>query len=257
MDTDSRREDPCADPHAVSRRNFLKGSGLAAALAAGAAAGGATAGFASLVGCAPGADEGTAAASALDGELLYTCPLDGRTFATYEGLKEHFAQSHPERVVPEAMRLSINGSQYVVQVEPQWTLRETLQYAVGLTGNAKEMCGRGECGSCTVLIDGAPALSCTTLAVECEGRLIETVEGIAADPAWAPLVDAYVKWDTMQCGYCTPGNLTMAKYILTQNPSPSADDIRLALSGNICRCGTYSRHVSAIQEAAEALKGGN
>ncbi|MDR0350804.1 MAG: (2Fe-2S)-binding protein [Coriobacteriales bacterium] len=246
------------DARALSRRNFLRGSGLAAALAAGAAASGTTAAVASLVGCTPTeASEVGQAAAPFDGQLLYTCPIDGKTFTSYEALKQHFAESHPERVVPEAMKLSINGAEYVVQVEPQWTLREALQYAVGLTGNAKEMCGRGECGSCTVLIDGAPALSCTTLAIECEGRLIETAEGIAADPDWAPLVDAYVKWDTMQCGYCTPGNLTMAKYILTQNPSPTADDIRFALSGNICRCGTYSRHVSAIQEAAEKLKGGN
>jgi xanthine dehydrogenase YagT iron-sulfur-binding subunit len=240
------------DSHSLSRRNFLKGSGFAAALVAGAAATGGAVGFTSLTGCT----EGTVA-HPLDGEVVYTCPIEGRVFGSYEELKKHFEQNHPGRVVPEAMKLTINKKDYIVQIEQQWTLRETLQYALGITGNAKEMCGRGECGSCTVLIDGIPALSCTTLAIECEGRSIETAEGIAADPAWVPLVDAYVKWDTMQCGYCTPGQLTVAKYILTKNPSPTEEDIRLALSGNICRCGTYSRHVQAIQEAARSIKGGN
>jgi xanthine dehydrogenase YagT iron-sulfur-binding subunit len=251
MDTESEQDDV---RHTISRRNFLKGSGFIAAVSAGAAAGGGIAGFASLAGCT---EDRTRATHDLDGELVYNCPIDGRTFGTFEDLKKHFEEQHPGHVIPEAMVLTVNGHDYVVQVEPQWTLRQTLQYALGLTGSAKEMCGRGECGSCTVLIDGTPALSCTTLAIECAGRQVETVEGIAADPAWTPLIDAYVKWDTMQCGYCTPGQLTVAKYLLTQNPSPSEDDIRLALSGNICRCGTYSRHVSAIQEAAGNLKGGS
>lgn len=228
-----------------SRRSFLKGSGLAMAAAIGAGG----VGFGSLVGCSP--EE--AAGNPLDGEILYTCPIDGKTFASYEELKKHFEESHPESVVPETMVLTINNVEYKVQIEPYWTLRQTLKHAVGLTGSAKEMCDRGECGSCSVLIDGKPALSCTTLVTTCGGKQIETIEGIAADPDWAPLVDAYVKWDTMQCGYCTPGMLVQAKYLLTQNPDPSEEDIRKAMSGNLCRCGTYSRHVSAIQEAAKAL----
>jgi aerobic-type carbon monoxide dehydrogenase small subunit (CoxS/CutS family) len=143
-----------------------------------------------------------------------------------------------------------------VQVEPQWTLRETLQKAVGLTGCAKMMCDRGACGSCSVLIDGVPALSCTTLAVECEGRRIETSEGIAADPTWRPLVEAYARNDAAQCGYCTPGQFTVAKYIIEKYGQPTEDQIRYELSGNICRCGTYARHVKAITEAAAQIKGG-
>ena len=119
------------------------------------------------------------------------------------------------------------------------------------------MCDRGGCGSCTVLIDGRPALSCTTLAVEVQGKEIETSEGIAADPTYRPLVEAYVKHDTAQCGYCTPGQFTVAKYIITKYGEPTEDQIRAELAGNICRCGTYSRHVQAIQEAAAAIKGGN
>jgi xanthine dehydrogenase YagT iron-sulfur-binding subunit len=228
----------------VSRRDFLKLGGFGAA---GAAAAGI--GIGSLVGCSP-------EQVITETDFVYTCPGCGKQFASYDALVAHFKETHPNMAIPELAVLAINGTEYRVQIEPHWTLREALQYAVGLTGSAKEMCGRGACGSCSVLIDGEIALSCSTLAIECIGHQIETIEGIAADETWQPLVDAYVKYDTMQCGYCTPGQLTVAKYILTQNPDPSEDDIRLGLSGNICRCGTYSRHVMAIQEAAKSIKGG-
>ncbi|MDR1185511.1 MAG: twin-arginine translocation signal domain-containing protein [Coriobacteriales bacterium] len=228
----------------VSRRDFFKFGGLSAA---GAAAAGL--GINSIAGCS---SEKVIAET----DFVYTCPVCGKWFSDYDSLAAHFKDTHPDAAIPEMAVLEINGAEYRVQIEPHWTLRETLQYAVGLTGNAKEMCGMGACGSCAVLVDGEVALSCSTLAIECVGHQIETVEGIAADAEWKPLVDAYVKYDTMQCGYCTPGQLTVAKYILTQNPDPSEEDIRLGLSGNICRCGTYSRHVTAIQEAAKTLRGG-
>lgn len=239
-------EKPPAEKTPMSRRDFLRGSGAIAVAAAVGAAG--TAGFASVT------PAGAAESAGVD--IVYRCPIDGKLFSDYDSLKKHFKDSHPSAVVPEIMTLNINGHDYKVQVEPHWTLRQTLAWAVGLTGNAKEMCDRGECGSCTVLIDDVPALSCSTLVVECDGKKIETAEGIAADPKWEPLVQAYIKWDTSQCGYCTPGQMTVAKYILMNNPKPSEDDIRQALAGNICRCGTYTRHVKAIQEAAEAIKGG-
>jgi aerobic-type carbon monoxide dehydrogenase small subunit (CoxS/CutS family) len=149
--------------------------------------------------------------------------------------------------------LHINDTDYNVQIEPHWTLREALQYAVGLTGNAKEMCGRGACGSCSVLMDGDVVLSCSTLACECIGHDIHTVEGLTNDPTWQPLVDAYVKYDTAQCGYCNPGMFIVAAHLLMNNSNPSEDDIRTAFSGNICRCGTYMRHIKAIQEAAPQI----
>ena len=108
-----------------------------------------------------------------------------------------------------------------------------------------------------MLIDGVPALACTTLAVECEGKAIETSEGIAADECYRPLVEAYAKHDAAQCGYCTPGQFTVAKYIIEKCGEPTEEQIREELAGNICRCGTYSRHVKAITEAAAAIKGGN
>lgn len=232
-------------PENVSRRDFLKYGGFASA---GVAATGL--GLNTIVGCSQDT-------VITETDFVYTCPLCGTYFTDYAALRKHFEEKHAGEVVPAMATLTINGTEYKVQIEPQWTLRETLQYALGLTGSAKEMCGRGECGSCTVLVDGEPALACTTLACECEGRQIETIEGIAADPAWQPLVDSYVKWDTMQCGYCTPGQLTVAKYILTQYPDPTEEQIRETLAGNICRCGTYSRHIQAIQEAAKHIKGGS
>jgi xanthine dehydrogenase YagT iron-sulfur-binding subunit len=141
-----------------------------------------------------------------------------------------------------------------VLIEPNWTLQRTLQQKLGLTG-AKQMCDRGVCGSCTVIIDGRAVMSCTTLSVECEGKSIETVEGIAANPKWNALIHSYTRWDAMQCGYCTPGFVVSAKNLLDHNSSPSEDDCKHALAGNICCCGTYPRHPTAIMEAAQVMKG--
>lgn len=227
----------------VTRRGFLKmgGTGVVATL-----------GLGSVV----GASEAQAAEVQTVTDFVYTCPVCGQKTTDYQALKQHFEQHHPDAGVPECATLTINGTDIKVQVEPQWTLRETLQRAVGLTGCAKEMCDRGGCGSCSVLVDGVPALSCTMLAVEAQGHSIETSEGIAATPQWRPLVEAYAKYDAAQCGYCTPGQFTVAKYIIQKYGQPTADQIRTELSGNICRCGTYSRHVAAIQEAAAAIAQG-
>ena len=155
-----------------------------------------------------------------------------------------------------AVELSVNGMLKTVQIEPNWTLQRTLQFLFGLTGT-KHMCNQGACGSCTVIIDGKAVLACVVLAIECEGAQIQTIEGIANEPKWKPLVDSYCKWDAMQCGYCTPGFLVTAKALLDENPNPSVEDCREALSGNICICGTYPRHSTAILEAALAIsKGG-
>jgi len=154
---------------------------------------------------------------------------------------------------PVTTRLNVNGKDVDVVTEAHWTLQRTLQFSLGLTG-AKQMCDRGACGSCTVIIDGRAVLSCTTLTVECAGKKIETVEGIAADPKWRPLIDSYCKWDAMQCGYCTPGFVVSAKSLLDKNPRPTEEDCRQALAGNICCCGTYPRHPTAIVEAAGIMR---
>jgi xanthine dehydrogenase YagT iron-sulfur-binding subunit len=163
------------------------------------------------------------------------------------------AAAYPGMTRPVTTKLNVNGKDYDVVIEAHWTLQRTLQFRLGLTG-AKQMCDRGACGSCTVIIDGRAVLSCTTLAIECEGKKIETVEGIAADAKWKPLIDSYCKWDAMQCGYCTPGFVVSAKALLVKNPNPTEEDCRQALAGNICCCGTYPRHPTAIVEAAGIMK---
>ena len=183
----------------------------------------------------------------------FRCPVCSNDFSNFAELKNHFKTDHPEQVAPVTTKLNINGEECEVLIEPHWTLQRTLQFKLGLTG-AKHMCGRGACGSCTVIMDGRAILSCTTLAVECEGKHIQTVEGIAADPKWRPLIDSYCKWDAMQCGYCTPGFLVSAKALLDKKQNPTEEDCKQALAGNICCCGTYHRHPTAIMEAAPAVK---
>ena len=153
----------------------------------------------------------------------------------------------PENVV----KLTVNGKPYEFQVEPEEILRDVIRNKVGLK-SPKDMCnGYGACGSCTVIMDGRPILSCMALAIECDGATIETAEGLAA--AEHPLIETYVKNHCMQCGYCTPGFIVTAKALLDHNPNPTEANIRDALGGNICRCGTYLYHIKAVLEAAEAL----
>jgi len=185
----------------------------------------------------------------------FRCPICDRAFASHEGLRQHYAAEHPSAIVPTVVSLNLNGQQSEVLIEPHWTLQRTLQFRFGLTGT-KHMCDKGVCGSCTVIMDGRAVLACTTLAIECTGKKIQTIEGIAADPKWKPLIDAYCRWDAMQCGYCTPGFLVSAKALLDKNPNPTEQECREALAGNICICGTYPRHSTAILEAALKMSGG-
>ena len=183
----------------VSRRDFLKagGAGLAGVALS-------TLGIGTVLGkeSVPDTDQ-----EKIMEELMYVCPICQEKAEDFSSLQKHFQEKHSELEVPSSMILHINGADVEVYVEDHWTLRETLLRAVGLTGNAKEMCDRGGCGSCTVLIDGVPALACTTLVVECNGKEIETSEGIAADPTYRPLVEAYVKYDASQCGFVLLDNL--------------------------------------------------
>ena len=189
-------------------------------------------------------------------QKLVTCPLCGEEFLGYNDLSAHYLAVHPGSIAPTERRMTVNGRPCQLIIEPHLTLKEVLQFRLGLTG-AKQMCDRGQCGSCTVILEGRPTLSCNTLAADCQGKSVETVEGIAANPKWRPLIDAYCKWDAMQCGYCTPGFLVAAKCLLDRNPHPTEADIKEALSGNICICGTYPRHSQAILEAVTYMvKGG-
>jgi aerobic-type carbon monoxide dehydrogenase small subunit (CoxS/CutS family) len=153
----------------------------------------------------------------------------------------------PVSAAAKTIRITVNTWKYEIQVEPEWVLRDVLREQLGLL-SIKDMCnGYGACGSCTVIMDGRPILSCMTLAIECDGVTIETAEGVAATNP--QLIEAYVMNHCMQCGYCTPGFVVTAKALLDRKQKPDAPDIREALGGNICRCGTYPQHLIAIREA--------
>ena len=162
------------------------------------------------------------------------------------------ALTEERRIVSSAkLSLLVNGERHEVFAEPQWTLLRVLKDELGLTGT-KEFCGEGACGACTVIMAGRPVLSCMLLAIECEGQPIETIEGIAR--THHPLIEAYIKHSCMQCGFCTPGFVVTAKALLDRNPDPTFEQIREALAGNLCRCGTYPAHFKAVSEAAAILR---
>lgn len=146
--------------------------------------------------------------------------------------------------------LRVNGVPRRLLVEPRWTLLYVLRDMLELTGT-KEGCARGECGACTVLIDGAPRYACLTLAVECEGKQIETVEGLLHGEEPGPTQKAFMEQDAFQCGYCTPGQVMAAEGLVRKNPSPKYEEIRQGMSGNLCRCGAYQHIFNAVDAAAK------
>ena len=151
------------------------------------------------------------------------------------------------------LNLSVNGETVEASFAPYKTLLEVLREDLALTGT-KHGCELGECGACAVLVDGEPQLSCLLLAVECEGRRIETVEGLAQGAELHPLQAAFADLGAAQCGYCTPGILMTAKALLEREPNPSRERIREALSGNLCRCTGYQQIYEAIEAAARAME---
>jgi aerobic-type carbon monoxide dehydrogenase small subunit (CoxS/CutS family) len=156
------------------------------------------------------------------------------------------------------MTLRVNGEDVDVSFHAYKTLLEVLREDLGLTGT-KHGCELGECGACAVLVDGTPLLSCLTLAVECEGRSIETIEGLARGTELHPLQAAFADLGGSQCGYCTPGAVMTAKALLEREPDPGRERIKEALSGNLCRCTGYQQIVDAVEQAAQELsaaKGG-
>jgi xanthine dehydrogenase YagT iron-sulfur-binding subunit len=151
--------------------------------------------------------------------------------------------------------LSVNGRQIRAAIEARYTLLEVLRDQLELTGT-KEGCGRGECGACTVLVDGVPRYSCMTLAVEAEGTEITTVEGLMQGEELGTVQQAFVEEDAFQCGYCTPGQVMTVEGLLRQNASPSIAEIQEGMSGNLCRCGAYDHIFKAVRRAAELKAGG-
>jgi aerobic-type carbon monoxide dehydrogenase small subunit (CoxS/CutS family) len=151
------------------------------------------------------------------------------------------------------MRLTVNGEEHELALQGHETLLAVLRDRLQLTGT-KHGCGRGECGACTVLVEGRLAYSCLTLAAGCAGQAVTTVEGLgtAGDPH--PLQRSFIELDALQCGFCTPGQLMAAAALLSREPDPSVEQVRHAMSGNLCRCGTYPKIVRAVQAAAATLR---
>jgi aerobic-type carbon monoxide dehydrogenase small subunit (CoxS/CutS family) len=158
-----------------------------------------------------------------------------------------------EAVPRTTIRITVNGTPRRIEVEDRWTLVEVLRDHFGMTGT-KIGCDRGECGACTVLLDGKPVYSCSNLAVWADGRSVQTIEGLAQNGRLDPLQQAFIEHDGPQCGFCTSGQLMSAKGLLTWNPHPNANDVRAAMTGNLCRCSNYNHYVEAILAAA---KGGS
>lgn len=152
------------------------------------------------------------------------------------------------------IRLIVNGEAVEAAVDPNRTLIQFLREDLGLTGT-KHGCGLGDCGACTVILDGKSVNSCLTLAVQANGSEVLTIEGLAENGQLHPIQQAFVNNGAIQCGFCSPGMILSAKALLDSNPRPAEHDIRTAISGNLCRCTGYQKIVEAIKEAAKAIEG--
>ena len=206
---------PPTGPGDHSRRDFLRGSGLAAASAV----------------------------------------LTAQATAAIDEAKAEATADTPKVVSGDiSLTLKVNGKEMSCTVEPRSTLLDTLRNRLDVTG-PKRVCDRGSCGACTVILDGDPVYSCTTLAVSCPGKTIQTVEGFDTGEAGVP--HAFHQADGLMCGYCTPGFVTACKAFLDKHPgqSPTLEDVKRGLDGNICRCGTYVGVIEAALAAAKAMKG--
>ena len=154
------------------------------------------------------------------------------------------------------IKLKVNGEEHAINVEPNKTLLEVLRNNLGLTGT-KYGCGTGDCGACTVIIDGKPKCSCITLAISVDGKNIQTIEGLYRNGKLHPIQEEFVNQAAIQCGFCTPGFVMITKALLDENPNPTASYIRHYVKGNICRCTGYNKIVKAILSAAKRLKEAN
>lgn len=204
---------PTSTSAGITRRGFLKGAGITAA--------------------------GTALLEGVQGFQPQAVA------ATPSGIREF----GPE---PFAVTLHVNGHERALHIEPRTTLAEALRIQLNMTGT-KISCDRGVCSSCTVWLDNMPINSCMTLAIDAVGHKITTIEGISTDERLHPVQAAFIRHDAMQCGFCTPGMVMSCAALLDRNPKPSEADVRSAVSGNLCRCGTYPKVFAATLDAAGKL----
>lgn len=173
---------------------------------------------------------------------------------TLPGATAQADTSPPAEGAGVAVSLRVNGRTHSMNVEPRWTLQYVLRDRLGLMAT-KDGCGRGECGACTVLVDGISRYSCLTLAVEAAGCQITTAEGLMDGEQLGAVQQAFVEEDAFQCGYCTPGQIVSVEALLRKTPQPNFEQIREGVSGNLCRCGAYNHIFRAAQRAAELRKG--
>ena len=153
----------------------------------------------------------------------------------------------PEKVL---LRMTVNGRPVEVRVDPAWTLLKVLREALKLTGT-KKGCEQGDCGACTILMDGKAVNACLVLALQANGKTIETIEGLGTPENLHPLQKSFIKHGAVQCGFCSPGMLMSAKALLDRNPHPTAEEIKRGISGNLCRCTGYVKIIKAIREASK------
>jgi carbon-monoxide dehydrogenase small subunit len=156
---------------------------------------------------------------------------------------------------PRSIRVAINGEAYSISVPPNETFLDLLRYRLGLIGT-KKGCDTGDCGACTVILNGKAVNSCLVLAAETNGATVTTIEGISAGGKLHPLQQAFIDHGAVQCGFCTPGMIMAAKFLLDEEPNPTEEDIRSALGGNLCRCTGYISIMKAVAAAGKALRGG-
>lgn len=242
----------------ISRRDFIKGTGLAVG-------GAAISSSVLAVACGkppetPTGVEPTNPAPTGTTVTKFSCPYDTQTFDTLAALKSHLDSAHGGATLKasELTTFTLNGTTVALKIKEHWTLNYVIRNVLGMTGGTKISCDEGICGMCTVQVGDKPVLSCMTLAVECEGKTILTPEGLM-DPktgALDPVQQGFINESGFMCGYCTTGHIMAAHAFLAKNQNPTRDDVRLALSNNLCMCGGYELIQLSVLNAAKLMRGG-
>ena len=227
----------------ISRRQFIKNAGIVV--------GGTAVGSTILLsGCGNGETVTKTITTVAGGTATkYACPYASQEFDTLAALKTHLESQHGEGGggLEGLITLNVNGTNYILKVEPQWTLAYTLREKCLLPGT-KVPCWRGECGACTVIMNGRTVYSCLVLAIEADGAVIRTVEGLKVNGELSALQRSFIKNRGFQCGMCTPGFLMTGVALLEKNPNPLLEEVAEAVSGHICACGNMNRNIQSIYE---------